>query len=327
MKRRIIYASCAMLGMFSCKKEQQSAAATGQLKSSAITARKQTNMSTLTVNVPLGGDIQKAIDQVATAGGGTVNLAAGTYYTTSTLMIKSNVTLNGQGNPTTTITGGKFNIIQNATEGLTNVTIQNLKITGVKDSSCYGILIQALTNYHHNVTIQNVQVTNVGMGVHLKRVDSANVYNCNFHDNAAPGKEKYFHNLYIRACHNATVTNVQVNNGGTGNGINLSYDTTVVVTGVTANNNYFRGIRAADCVGVTVQNSTMNGNGDVGLIMNAEIHPTQNINLDHNTVDNNKAGGIYVISGATGSVTNNTATGNTNYNYSIPSNITQSNNN
>lgn len=103
-----------------------------------------------------------------------MNLASGTYHTTATLKIKSNVILNGQGNPATTITGGNFNIIEEAAEGQSNMTIQNLKITGVKSTSCYGILIEALTTGHTNVTITNVQVTSVGMGVHLKRVNGIN---------------------------------------------------------------------------------------------------------------------------------------------------------
>ena len=325
MRNTFILATLLAAATTGCKKEQA-------VKTNADAVAQNTlvklKTETTTVSVPLGGDIQAAIDQVAAAGGGTVNLASGTYHTTATLKIKSNVTLNGQGNPTTTITGGNFNIIEEAAEGQSNMTIQNLKITGVKSTSCYGILIEALTTGHTNVTITNVQVTSVGMGVHLKRVDGITISNCNFHDNAGPGMEKYFHNLYIRASQNVNVSATNVSNSTTGNGINVSYCTNVTITGCTASNNYFRGIRAADTDGFTAKDCTINGNGDIGLLMNQEAGMvTKNINLDHNTVTNNQAGGIQVLSGSTGQVINNTATGNTNFNYSIASGVTQSNNN
>lgn len=307
---------------FGCKK-------TSLVEKAPLTDRATTPHRTQAiVTVPLGGNIQAAIDQVASSGGGTVNLSSGTYTLSATLRIKSNVTLNGAGNPATTLKGGNFNVIQQNAEGLTNVTIQNLKVTGVKSTTCYGILIEALTTPHTNVTIKNVQITSVGMGLHLKRVNGASVSNCNIHDNAGPGMEKYFHNLYIRACTNVTVSATQVNNSTTGNGMNFSYCTTVTVTGCTASNNYFRGIRAADTNGFTVKDCTVAGNGDVGIIMNQEAGlVTQDINIDHNTVNSNLKGGIQVLQGATGKVINNTASGNSLFNYSIASGITQSNNN
>lgn len=140
--------------------------------------------------------------------------------------------------------------------------------------------------------------------------------------------EKYFHNLYIRASQNVNVSGTNVSNSTTGNGINVSYCTNVTITGCTASNNYFRGIRAADTDGFTAKDCTISGNGDIGLLMNQETGMvTKNIDLDHNTVTNNLAGGIQVLSGSTGQVINNTATGNTNFNYSIASGVIQSNNN
>lgn len=329
MKKTMIplLAVLCMLSVISCKKSADLSSNSNAV-APGFPGANMTNSfpSGITVSVPLGGNIQHAIDSVATAGGGTVNLASGTYTITATLKIKSGVTLSGVGTPNTTITGGNFNIIENATEGLSNVTIQNLKITGTKSINCYGILIQAGTNFHHNVIVQNVQITSVGMGAHFKRVIGLTVTNCNIHDNAGPGMEDYFHNLYIRSCTNVNVTTTQTNNSTTGNGMNFSYDTTVVVSGCTANNNYFRGIRAADCVGFTAKNCAIGGNTDIGLIMNSEVHATTNIDLDSNTVTNNLAGGIKVISGCTGKVINNTSTGNTSYNYQIASGITQSNN-
>ena len=48
-------------------------------------------------SVSEGGDIQAAIDSVASSGGGTVSLASGTYMLSSSIKMKSNVTLEGVG--------------------------------------------------------------------------------------------------------------------------------------------------------------------------------------------------------------------------------------
>ena len=84
------------------------------------------------VDVPVGGDIQQAIDDVSSAGGGTVNLAAGVHQIDTSIKIKSNVTLNGTGSAATTIqTNQVIKSIEQASEGMENVTIRNLNITGV----------------------------------------------------------------------------------------------------------------------------------------------------------------------------------------------------
>src|SRR5271165_5471225 len=138
----------------------------------------------LDVTVPLGGNIQTAINQVNAAGGGNVILQTGTYATSVPLSIKSFVTLTGQGASSTTITNSGFtNVIQQASDGLANVTIENLRVTGKHTNTCYGILLQALSTYHTNIIITNVEVTSCGMGVHLKRVCGVNVTGCDFHDN------------------------------------------------------------------------------------------------------------------------------------------------
>lgn len=282
----------------------------------------------LTINVPLGGNIQNAIDQVAADGGGTVNLATGTYTLNSTLFIKSNVLLNGAGNPATTIkASGAFNVIENATEGMKNVTIRNLKVQGVSSQYCYGILIQATTTYHDTISVSNVQVTGAGMGVHCKRVKNLSISDCNIHHNGAANQLYYFHNLYIRSCETVTVSNSHLDYSTSANGFNVSYCTNVTVSNCTANNNYFRGMRAADTDGFSVQSCTISSNGDIGLLANAEITATKNINWNNCTVTSNIKGGIKAISGVTGSVTNCTATGNLIFNYSLPATVSKSNNN
>jgi len=291
----------------------------------------------LDVTVPLGGSIQTAINQVNAAGGGSVILQAGTYTNSVPLNMKSFVTLVGQGPSNTTITNSSFtNVIQQASEGLANVTIKNLTVAGTHTNTCYGILLQALSTYHTNIMITNVEVAYCGMGVHLKRVCGVNVTGCNFHQNGTTYSNDFgfFHNLYIRQCDNTNysimVTNCQLNNSLSGNGLNLSYNVNIFVDRSTATNNYFRGMRAADSVGFTVRNCTMSGNGDAGLIANQEVSATQNINWDSNAAYDNRNGGFSTRPGVTGSAINNNACGNTTNNapsnYSFLGSVSQSGN-
>ena len=180
--------------------------------------------------------------------------------------------------------------------------------------------------------ITNVEVTSCGMGVHLKRVCGVIVTGCNFHDNGTTYSNDfdYFHNLYIRQCDNSnysiTVTNCQLNNGWSGNGLNLSYNENIFVENTTATNNFFRGIRAADSTNFTVQFCTVSENGDVGLIANEEINPTLNIDWYSNTADGNLNGGFTTIPGVTGLAVDNNACDNTPTNYSFAGSLTQSGN-
>jgi hypothetical protein len=80
----------------------------------------------LDITVAPGGNIQSAIDQVNAAGGGTVNLQAGTFTVASSLLLRSNVTLKGAGAGSTTIqnTGGtaRYTLLTKPAAAMSNVT-------------------------------------------------------------------------------------------------------------------------------------------------------------------------------------------------------------
>ncbi len=283
----------------------------------------------LDISVPIGGDIQSAVDQVSASGGGTVNLATGTYVLNSSLRIKSKVTLNGSGNQATVLqaTGG-FTAIQQASEQLDNVAIQNLSIIGKRVSWAQGIVISSGSSYHENVRISNVNVSECGAGVHVKRANNVTISNCNFSGNgtSVPADLKFAHNLYIRACNTVKVSDVVLNGSPSGNGLNISYCKDVTVVRCEAKNNFFRGMRAADTDGFTVQNCVLSGNGDVGLIANSEITATKNINFMACLALNNRGGGIQGVSGVTGSVTDCVASGNEVFQFNLPDAVKKSQN-
>jgi hypothetical protein len=85
-------------------------------------------------------EIQAAIDAVAAAGGGTVELSRGTFNTAATIVMKSDVTLRGQGSgqlgsaATTLVRAGNFTLVRAngpATgDHIHNVSLRDLRLDG-----------------------------------------------------------------------------------------------------------------------------------------------------------------------------------------------------
>lgn len=276
----------------------------------AFLAAMSARVNALTVSVAPSGNIQSAIDQVAAAGGGTVNITSGTATITASLRMKTNVVVNGAGNPTTTLNaGGDFTMFVNDVEGESGVTLENIKLAGrgsTGSTSCLGYVISALTTAHTNIKGINIQLLNFGgSGCLLKRANNSSISNCNFHDN---GADLYSHNLYIRECTSTNVSGSSLNNSPYGSGFHLA--------GVTT--------------GGSIKTTTLNTNGEDG--MNLQDSPS-NYTVDGCTTDNNRiatAGrgdgiGINAQTG-TGTIQNCTSTGNVGANYQIGSGYTQSNN-
>jgi len=281
----------------------------------------------LDLSVPVGGDIQDAIDKVSSADGGSVNLAAGVHRIDTPIRMRSNVTLSGKGSAATTIKTSKIiKSIRQASEGLKNVTIQDLSITGVAVNGSHAILLVSYRKEHKNIKLLRVHASHTGWGVHIKGADGVTITSCAFTRNGAKGKEGYAHNLYLRRCKNALVSKTKLNGSPSGNGCNISYSKNVTIDNCEVLDNHFRGIRAADTDGYTVKNSIIGRNGDVGLLANREKVSTRNINFVNNVVFDNGKGGIQARRGVTGSVTNCRSFNNNTFNIDLNSNITQSGN-
>ena len=263
----------------------------------------------LTLKVAANGDIQAAIDSVAAAGGGVVNIGSGTAGHSTTLRMKSKVTLNGAGNPTTTLTTiGDITLISTSSDGLSNVILQNIKLSGnggTGSTSNCGYIIASLSTHHNAITASNVQLQNFGgIACHYKRADNSTITGCNFHDS---GADVYSHNLYIRECTSTNVAGTNLSNSPFGSGFHLAGSTT----------------------GGSIKTSTLNSNGEDG--MNIQDSPS-NYTVDGCTANSNRnatAGrsdgiGVNAQTG-TGSVKNCTATGNR-VNYQVGGGYAQSNN-
>lgn len=281
----------------------------------------------LDVDVSVGDSIQEAVERVSLAGGGTVNLGAGVHQISTSIKIESNVTLSGAGHSTTTINTAKvIKSIEQASEGLQNVTIQNLTITGVAVNGSHAIHLVSYRKDHRQIKLLNVHASRTGWGVHIKGAQDVIIRNCEFAKNGAKGKEGYAHNLYLRRCKNAMVSHTKLNGSTSGNGCNISYSKNITLDRCEVLNNYFRGIRAADTDGYTVTNCRIGGNGRVGLLANKEKVVTKNIRFVNNIVFDNGEGGIQARRGVTGIVTGCTSFNNKRFDFDLNVDISQSDN-
>ncbi len=276
----------------------------------AFLAASSTQLFALVVSVAPSGDIQAAIDQVAAAGGGTVNITSGTATRTASLRMKTNVVVNGAGNPTTTLNaGGDFTVFVNDVEGESGVTLQNIKLVGrggTGSVNCCGYFMSALTTAFTNVKGVNIQLMNFGgIACHYKRANNSSISSCNFHDN---GSDLFSHNLYIRECSSTNVSGSSLNNSPFGSGFHLAGVTTGgSIKTTTLNTNGQDGMNLQDTPsGYTVDGCTTNGN------RNATAGRSDGIGI------NAQAG--------SGTIKNCTSTGNAGANYQIGSGYTQSNN-
>ncbi len=307
------------------------------------------SISTNALNLTISSvdDIQDAIDSVATAGGGKVILEPGKYTLNETILLTSNVSLEGKtGERTNTIltlpAGDNYAMITgDGSEPLENMAVKNMVIDGnIPESSvshdpdgdfpqgdALGIFFNASfeETYHTNITIENIELHHLALGIHLKGVTGATIKNVYAHHNGIfywPG-----HNMYFRRTNDISVQSSTVSDTFNGAGINISYSTNVEIRDTMSLRNQGRGFRAASTDGFLVHDSVIANNGDVGLLANFEGYNTTNIDWQNNCVANSGSAGIQAPSSAQGVSLNNNSYGNGSSDYSLPSGVLQSNNN
>jgi hypothetical protein len=243
------------------------------------------------IYVPVGGDIQAAINGAAALGGGTVNLAAGVYPIASTIIMQSGCTLNGLGS--TTILQGpnaaySWPIIQSTSDYNHDITIQNLVIDGNIPASAVdpnggsaspywnalGIFINSSVIGVTNVTIKNVEVRHCSMGSNPKGISGLTIDSCYFHEN---GYYPLLHNLYIRRLTHVLITNTISINSYIGTGLHVA-DTNnawITVGGCSFGGNADNGVNVQD----TPSNITME-NCDISYNHNTASSTSDSAGMD-----------------------------------------------
>lgn len=262
------------------------------------------------IRVPLDGDIQAAIDRVSAKGGGTVQLAEGTYTLRQPLWLKDNVCLAGRGRKTILISDSKTRTqaIGTKLKTLENVTIKNMSVIGPgkrdemtkrpkgpSGKGPMGIFMNFETGKGKHFKLENLYVSLWEChGVHLKGVAGLTITKC--HVDYSSAFNSLYHNVYLRRVSNVKITENLFTDSPVGNGFQVSFGKDISITDNTATGNAGHGIRVAACDNVRIENNTVLKNrGGAGIWLNCEkkINNT-NIAVSKNTVKNNTQIGVAV---------------------------------
>lgn len=289
------------------------------------------------VDVAPGGAVQAAIDRVAAAGGGCVNLAPGTWTLSQSLRMTSGVTLNGSG--TSTLLQGPQAvydyplIADSGKEPLENMTVENLVLDGRIPASArteerdaknpygnaLGILFDAYTASHRNIVIKNVEVRHTAMGIHVKGTTGLTLSGVDVHDN---GIAYWLHNAYLRRCSDVTISNSKFDDSWIGTGLHIAAGgENIVISGSQFSGNDSSGMNVQDLPkNVTIRDSRIVGNNGDGISIDAD-----NLRITGNRVQDNTGTGIHTWAGS-GQVEGNTATGNQKTDFDIHGQFTTGSN-
>lgn len=265
--------------------------------------------ATCVCNVSPSGDTSGATDRAAIqacingfgSSGGQVELGAASssnpFYIDSPITLRSNITIQGQGSSATILKWTEdvtddwsylFGYVNTAaTDAISNVTIQDLKING-QNKWIIGVYFdgggdaggaERLTY----ITVRDAEIVNCGeYGIHLKQSDGIFIRDVSLSSNGQYSGDSngvdHNHNIYLRDITTAFIENVTTT-AASANGINISNAYTfvendsgttaddefnsgnVVVNNVTANENGQHGIRIESSVGVRISACETNNNG------------------------------------------------------------------
>jgi parallel beta-helix repeat protein len=228
------------------------------------------------VRVQPGDGIQQAIDRVSEAGGGTVRLASGKHYIEETIQLRSHVELAGVG-PSSIITRRPAyklkRLIYHNGGGLEDVVIRDLTIDGARSQADrgrdawswpHGIhILDGNGARNRRLLLYNVRIRRTSLGFHSKGTDDLVIARVNFHNNGC--YEAFAHNFYLRRNKRVIIRDSYFTRSHTGNGVNLTSQTNIVLYQNEASNNHFRGFRAADTKNIVFDRNVAFGNGRFGI--------------------------------------------------------------
>ncbi|WP_181802087.1 right-handed parallel beta-helix repeat-containing protein [Streptomyces shenzhenensis] len=309
----------------------------GATAASAVAACDQPDPA-LTVSVPAGGDIQSAVDEVADAGGGCVDLAAGTWTLAQSLQMRTGVALNGSG--TATLLQGPSAVYDyplitlTGPEPRSGVIVENMKLDGRIPASALttdpdadnpysgalGIYFAAFTYDDQDILVKNVEIANTAMGIHIKGAEGVTLDSDYLHEN---GIAYWLHNSYLRRVTDVLITHCRMDGSLIGTGLHVAGTS----SGITIEDSEFNG-NAAHGVNIQDQPQDVALSGDTFDDNDGDgIRATgDNLVIDGNTTLGNSADGIHTLTG-TGSVTHNTSSGNGGLQLDIHGSFTVSDNN
>ncbi|MDF7808113.1 glycosyl hydrolase family 28-related protein [Pontiellaceae bacterium B12219] len=153
------------------------------------------------ITVTPGESIQEAIDSASEAGGGVVHLKAGVHPLEQSLILKSKVSIVGEGRERTILqqtaemSGSGFEA--QPEPQITDVLIKDLWLKGIHQNKANGIYISGKNESRHaRIMMQNINLTDwSAQGVHMKRTDHIIMDRSNLQFNGSG--DGLYHNVYF----------------------------------------------------------------------------------------------------------------------------------
>ncbi len=153
------------------------------------------------VEVAPSESIQAAIDAVSSKGGGVVKLMAGEHVVTECIMLKSGVTIIGEGADKTVVSEGEgiddACFMAGVKQPIEDVVMKDFTIKGNNLGKVQGIYITGVNEHRHSrIMFQDLVVVGWGsQGVHIKRANHLIFDRCKFNGNGI--LNGLYHNLYF----------------------------------------------------------------------------------------------------------------------------------
>jgi hypothetical protein len=148
-----------------------------------------------------GESIQQAIDSAAEAGGGVVHLKDGVHPIKQSLILKSKVSIVGEGRERTILqqtaemSGSGFEA--QPEPQVTDVVIKDLWLKGIHQNNANGIFMSGRNESRHSrIMVQNLNITDWPThGLHMKRTDHIIMDRCKLQFNGSG--DGLYHNVYF----------------------------------------------------------------------------------------------------------------------------------
>ena len=216
-------------------------------------------------------------------------LGAGTYTVTESVILQSNVTIQGQGSDTViTFADSVADTIDEplllktrSGDGIENVSILDLHllctvdITDLNDrdrTDNAALFIDGVGDesnpaslQNQNINLRNVEVSNCGgTGIHIKGTTGVTAIDVNAHDNGW-GTIDLWHNMYLLRVHDVTVIQTSPGAGGytnspSGHGLRMSNLDDVYFEGLNINGNADHGLHMNDVSNLRAHNLDIGSN-------------------------------------------------------------------
>ncbi|MEX0928947.1 MAG: right-handed parallel beta-helix repeat-containing protein, partial [Balneolales bacterium] len=281
-----------------------------------------------------GGSIQDALDERNRTGGGWVILEKGIHRLPEALALHSGVTLAGQGLETILFLDPEqvrrhSAAIVNAEDDMHDVTLRDFVIEGATSAglpddpnqgrrqrahqlnpSRAGVIFAAQKHGQmRNIRFEHVTVRNhTHNGVALYGAANVSVIASDFSDNGSsvvpgPGLQ---HNLIITRVTGCEVRDSRLDTSPWGSGIDISHSRNVTVTNSEAARNRLSGIRVTESNNTRIAGNLTEGNGWGGIVFDALMEGSDNIEILENLSRNNGGYGIDTAGIVYGTRKNNT---------------------